>query len=278
MTDTYAPRHDQDAVILTDTPSAEADVPFTYRKIAPPRAALLPLELRVLAEGVALAAAWPALNRAPDGDGHGVVVVPGFTADDASMAPMRRFIANRGYVAHGWDNGRNMGATQANLDAVVAKLEAVADETGRKVSLIGWSLGGCFVREVARECPELVRQVMTLGSPFQDVRANAISTMLQMFAPEDVIEDPEREKTLGSPIPVPSTAIFTPTDAIVAGDACRECPGGQRESIEVFASHMGLAYNPLVYFAIADRLAQAEKHWRHFEPPALLRQLYAVHK
>lgn len=278
MTDTY--EHSPDAAARTGIAkdAKAADMPFRFRKIAPPAAALLPLELRVLAEGAALAAAWPALNRAPDGDGHGVVVVPGFTADDAAMAPLRRFIGNRGYTAHGWDNGRNMGATQANLDAIVDKLHAVADATGEKVSLIGWSMGGCFVREVAREHPDLVRRVITMGSPFQDVRANAIAGMLEMFAPEGVIEDPEREKTLGSPLPVPSTAIFTPTDAIVAGDACREWSGGQRESIEVFASHIGLAFNPLVYFAIADRLAQAKDSWQHFEPPALLKQLYAVHR
>lgn len=66
--------------------------------------------------------------------------------------------------------------------------------------------------------------------------------------------------------------------AIVAGDACRECPGGRRESIEVLASHIGLAHNPLVYFAIADRLGLAEERCCHFDPPVLLRQLYAVHK
>ncbi len=245
-------------------------------RIAPPRAHYLPLEFRVLGEGAALAAAWPLLDRVPNGDGHGVLVAPGFGADDGSTGPLRRFLRNRGYHTRGWRNGRNDGPTEANLAALRDGARALADHTGRPVSLVGWSLGGIFSREIAREIPEDVRQVITLGSPFQDVRANSIPAIFRLLGSREVIQDAAREATLGVPIPVPSTAIFSASDGIVAGDACREHPGPQSESIEVFASHFGLGVNPLVYVAVADRLAQAEGSWRHFAPPRALRPFYAL--
>jgi len=262
---------------MSDVGDASPEAPYKFRSIAPPRPSLWPLEMRVVGEGAALAAAWPALDRAPNGDGHGVIVVPGFSTDDNSTVPLRRFIRNRGYHTRGWRNGRNDGPTQANLDAIVDNAKELADKTGEKVSLVGWSLGGCLVREAARENPELVRGVITMGSPFQDVRANSISIMWNLLASKDRIEDKERTEALGAPIPVPATAIFSSTDAVVAGDACRERPGGKRESIEVFASHFGLGVNPLVYYAVADRLAQKKGTWKHFEPPALMKRLYEVH-
>ncbi|MEO0961715.1 MAG: alpha/beta hydrolase [Pseudomonadota bacterium] len=262
---------------MSDIGHASPEAPYKYRPIAPPRPTLWPLEMRVLGEGAALAAAWPALDRAPNGDGHGVIVVPGFSTDDTSTVPLRRYLRNRGYHTRGWRNGRNDGPTQANLDAIVDNAKDLADRTGEKVSLVGWSLGGCLVREAARENPDMVRGVITMGSPFQDVRANSISIMWNLLASKDRIEDRERTEALGAPIPVPATAIFSSTDAVVAGDACRERPGGKRESIEVFASHFGLGVNPLVYYAIADRLAQKKGTWKHFEPPALMKRLYEVH-
>lgn len=258
--------------------TAAPETPHTFRPIAPPSAALLPLEMRVLGEGAALAMAWPVLDQAPNGDGHGVVVVPGFSTDDTSTVPLRRFLKNRGYHTRGWRNGRNDGPTQANLDAIISNAAHLAERTGDKVTLIGWSLGGCLVREAARAHPDMVRGVITMGSPFQDVRANSISFAWKLLASKDRIEDRAREQALGAPIPVPASAIFSRTDAVVAGDACREHPGGSRESIEVFASHFGLGVNPLVYYAIADRLAQTRDTWAHFEPPTLLRPLYTVHR
>jgi len=262
---------------MSDVAHAEASVPYRFRPVAPPRVSLLPLELRAFGEGAALAAAWPVLDRAPDGDGHGVIVAPGFATDDASTVPLRRFLKNRGYHTRGFRNGRMDGPTQANLDAIMNNARDLADKTGDKVSLVGWSLGGCLVREAAREIPDIIRGVITLGSPFQDVTANSISIAWKLLKSKDSIEDRERTQSLGAPIPVPATAIYSASDGIVAGDACRERPGGQRESIEVFASHFGLGVNPLVYYALADRLAQKKDTWRHFEPPALLKRLYAVH-
>ncbi len=258
--------------------SAAKTKSYTFRPVAKPRASLLPLELRVLGEGAALAAAWPLLSRAPDGDGHGVIVAPGFGADDASTAPLRRFLRNRGYHTRGWRNGRNGGPTEANLDAILENALDLTHRTGEPVTLIGWSLGGLLAREVAREHPGLFRSVITMGSPFQDVRANNLSLVMPFLTKGEQIEDKEREQSLGAPIPVPATAIFSTTDAIVSGEACMERPGGKRESIEVFASHLGLGVNPLVYYAIADRLAQEKGAWAHFEPPALLDSLYAVHR
>src|SRR5215472_11827188 len=109
-------------------------------------------------------AAW--LMSAPRGDGHGVLVLPGLLASDVSTALLRRFVRRLGYDVRGWSLGRNRGPTDEVLDELPRRLSALAERTGQPVSLIGWSLGGIYARELARRYPAQVRQVITLGSPF----------------------------------------------------------------------------------------------------------------
>jgi pimeloyl-ACP methyl ester carboxylesterase len=112
-------------------------------------------------------AAFPLLALGRRGDGHAVLTIPGFLADDASMWPLRRLLELRGYRAEGWGLGRNLGPTQAVLDGMSALLEGLHLQSGRRVSVIGSSLGSVYSRELARRHPDLVRLVVTLGSPFQ---------------------------------------------------------------------------------------------------------------
>src|SRR5690349_13809561 len=125
------------------------------------------LEQRVLLEAGAVLAAAPLLGLDGFGDRSPVLVLPGFIASDASTALLRSYIRTWGYWAHGWRVGTNLGPTVRTLAAVRERLEAVHARHHRKVTLVGQSAGGTYARHLAREAPELVRQVITLGSPIQ---------------------------------------------------------------------------------------------------------------
>src|SRR5215475_15204524 len=140
-------------------------------RIPRPNPRLLPLEGRALLELAALLPAYPFLRRAPAGDGHPVLVLPGFMASDFSTRTLRRFLRDKGYAVHGWKLGRNLGPSAATIGGMTARLQSLQARYGRRVSLVGWSLGGIYSRELARAMPEMVRQVITLASPFRDVNA-----------------------------------------------------------------------------------------------------------
>ena len=197
------------------------------------------LESRALWEAGALLPALPLLALAPRGDGHPVLVLPGFMASDRSTAILRRFLAGLGYRVHGWNLERNLGPTPEIREGLVARLREVAAE-GRRVSLVGWSLGGVYARELARRFPSSVRLVITLGSPFRDPR-------------ERVAE-----------LPVPATAVYSRSDGIVPWRRCVDDEGARRESVEVDSSHLGMGHHPRVLMIVADRLAQPLGHWRPY--------------
>ena len=118
--------------------------------------------------------------RAPKGDGHPVLALPGFLASDLSMAPMRRYLGALGYEAHAWRMGRNLGGLARMREALRARLSEIHAASGRKVSLVGWSLGGVYARDLALQAPDMVRSVITLGSPFaNDVRATNATRALR---------------------------------------------------------------------------------------------------
>jgi pimeloyl-ACP methyl ester carboxylesterase len=139
----------------------------------------------------------------------------------------------------------------------------------RKVSLVGWSLGGIMARELAKRYPKLVRQVITLGSPFAgNPRANYAWRIYQGVTGQEI--DPEKMRDvfgdLAAPPPgIPATAIYSRTDGVVAWQTCVERPSRLTDNIEVYASHCGLGVNPSVHFAIADRLALPEREWQPFD-------------
>ncbi|HXX49072.1 MAG TPA: alpha/beta fold hydrolase [Myxococcota bacterium] len=195
-----------------------------------------------------------------------MLVLPGFMADDLSTRPLRRFLRRLGYRAHPWLLGRNLGSVGATRERLHARAAALHARHERKVSLVGWSLGGIFARELAKQMPERVRQVITLGSPFADVaRPTAWSRWLERASGRDLgREMPERVERLRRPPPVPSTAIYSKSDGIAHWEACRESEGPERENIEVPASHCGMGWSPIVLWAIADRLALPDGQWKPF--------------
>ena len=238
-------------------------------RIARPNARLLPLEGRALFELAALLPAYPFLRRAPRGDGHPVLVLPGFMAGDFSTRALRRFLRDKGYMAHGWKLGRNRGPNAEVMAAMVARVQNLHARRGRTVSLIGWSLGGIYARELARAMPELVRQVITLASPFRDLDATNVPRFLSGRARRrtHVRDDALLRARLREPLPVPTTAIVSRTDAIASWQSCCTEPGPLSENLEVESSHLGIGHHPVVLLTIADRLAQPEGAWKPFRPP-----------
>lgn len=223
---------------------------------------------RVLLEMTSLMYAWPLLAGAPRGDGQPVMVLPGFMGGDESTVILRRYLARLGYRPVAWGLGQNSGSLEIQ-ERLFHRFQTVADEYDRRVSLIGQSLGGVYARELARQFPELVRQVVTLGSPFASQgpeSTNALVARLFQYL-SGMSHDEMRDQMLdfaAEPPPVPSTAIYSKADGVVHWSACLEYEGYQAENIEVLGSHTGMAMNPLVFHVLADRLAQPEGAWRPF--------------
>lgn len=215
------------------------------------------------------------LRAAPSGDGHRVLVLPGLGATDGSTSALRRFLTGLGYDVHGWGLGRNIGPTVPAVHGIRTLLRRLADEG--EVSVVGWSLGGIFAREMAREHPDLVRQVITLGSPYamtnpKQTRANTAFELLSRFYVKGA-DRPPPEHTR-PPFPVPATSIYSKTDGIVAWQTCISESGPRRENVAVACSHLGYGYNPSVMWVVADRLAQPYGYWRPFAPPPGMANMY----
>lgn len=223
------------------------------------------LEGRAPWEFAATLAASPLLKRLPRGDGHGVLVFPGLAASDITTVPLRRFLEDRGYAAYAWQQGFNLGPREGVVEACTARIRALAERHGRPISLVGWSLGGVYARELAKELPEHVRSVITLGSPFSGhPRATNAWRVFELLSGKSS-HDPELLAGLRQAPPVPTTSIFSRTDGVVAWQCSVNEAHPLAENIEVHASHIGLGMNPLVLYAIADRLAQPHGQWRPFD-------------
>ena len=234
----------------------------------PPSRLLALVEARAVFELAAFYATRPLLTMLPRGDGHPVLVLPGFLASDHSTVPMRSLLNDLGYDAYGWELGRNVRIDNSRVAEMEKRLLAIHRQTGRKVSIIGWSLGGVFARELAKMHPEAVRLVISLGSPIRNDRnhSNASGTFeyLNGKKPEPIRYG--KFKGLHNAPPVPTTSILTKTDGVVHWRGSVQHPQGQTENIEVRASHLGLGINPSVMIAIADRLRQPEGQWKPFAP------------
>jgi pimeloyl-ACP methyl ester carboxylesterase len=241
---------------------------------APPSRELLLLEVRAIWELGAFFSLAPLLRMAPRGDGHPVLVLPGLAASDTSTRPLRAFLKDRGYAAHGWQLGPNHGPRPGAEARMQQRLDDLFEHHARKVSLIGWSLGGVFAREMARRAPAQVRGVITLGAPFaSEPKASNAWRLYESLSGREVGDWPERE-SMRTPPPVPSSAIYSRSDGIVAWQGCLEREGAQAENIEVEGSHCGLGHNPAVLYAIADRLAQPEGRWQPFDRSGLRGLVY----
>jgi pimeloyl-ACP methyl ester carboxylesterase len=180
------------------------------------------------------------ISAAPTGDGHHVLVLPGFGGGDVSTRPLRHALQRLGYAPHGWGQGTNRGLRRDTLHALHRRVAELLEASGQRVSLVGWSLGGLYAVALARSAPQRLRTVITLGSPHA-----------------------------GQPTPgvVPTTSIYSRADQIVPWETSLIVPVGQAENVEVRGSHLGLGHNPAALAVIADRLHHPVGQWRPFVTP-----------
>ena len=237
----------------------------SWDSIGPPPVWLFAVEqARALNELAKIRARHNLAKRMHPGDGHAVFVLPGFLAGDYSTFPLRRFLHQLHYDTHGWKEGVNLGPSDEMLERIGTRLIRIHERCGRKISLVGWSLGGIYAREFARRNPTRVRGVITLGSPFRDVTATHAARLLarRTRPSPDQLDAIRRE--LRRPIPVPCTSIFSKTDGVVNWLSCLQDEGPERENIEVQTSHTGMGFHPTVLAIIANRLALAEGEWHPY--------------
>ena len=223
------------------------------------------------------------LDAVPEGDGHPVMTLPGFGGGDGSMAILRRFLDKNGYQSHPWQLGTNFTKDRVTtLDSVlsfceqkeadiVGRLKAIADRSGEKVSLIGWSLGGVYANSIAQTHPELVRQIITLGSPIGDPRGTSTWEILKKMNRSDVADDDQnvdawlqRKEGLGER-KVRTSILYSLRDGAVSKGSAVIENHPLVDNIQVSSSHVGFAHNPLVYYVIANRLSQNLLNWEQFE-------------
>lgn len=208
-----------------------------------------------------------AAGAQPIGDGHPVVVFPGLGGAPFTTSQLRRYLDQAGFQAHDWGRGMNTGP-DGNLDTwlllLVQHVRELHAASGRKVSLVGWSLGGVYAREIAKLCPQSVRQVITLGTPFASLGgANHAGGIYKLLNRDNAVRlTPRLQARLRACPPVPTTSVYSKSDGVVSWQGCIEKKTATSESVEVNASHLGMVTHPEVLRIVASRLAQAEGSWR----------------
>jgi pimeloyl-ACP methyl ester carboxylesterase len=248
------------------------------RRVSQPPVSQLFAEASSAVEFGAFLMCLPALSCTPPGHGEPVLILPPFTTDDTMTAPMRWFLSSRGFNAHAWLLGRNLMRTPRLVQGVPRRLAELHEQYAEPVSLVGWSAGGMWARHLARDHPEMVRQVITLGTPFRlrpgdRTNASALYDMIehtQVPLPHHLqVDDAEQP-----PLPVPVTAIYTRDDGVACWQDCLETTGPLRENVEVRGSHSGLGHNVAALLVVIDRLARARSAWQPFRPTPVSRHLF----
>ena len=242
-------------------------------------------EWRALFEIASLTYLWPTLLAAPHGDGHPVLLLPGFMADEGSLIALKTFLASRGYAVETWGLGRNVGFQSKHATALEQKIRHLQHRSGRKVSLVGWSLGGVFALYGAHQASECVRSVITLGSPVSVDPAGSKSPALvramyraiaHPMGPNAHVMQPRVKKLREmQPPPVPTSCLYSISDGVVpAQEATIGGDDALHENIRVQGSHTGLGFNAMVLCIVADRLAQPEDEWQPFKPQGVGGMVY----
>ena len=261
---------------------ASASRPRDAGRTVPPRSNPVPSILLTLAEGyraaleaASLFGAGPLLSTLPRGDGHPVLVLPGFMASDQSTGILRRWLGRLGYPAHPWTFGRNLGPRGDLVERMVRRTLELADAYGQPLSLVGQSLGGIYAREISRQAPGAVRQIITLGSPFGALESGGtnpgVSRLFESSTGKTRAELAEENLfvEMREPPPVPCTAVFSKTDGIAHWQVCIERDAPHTDNVEIVGSHCGMGFNPVVLWIVADRLAQARGDWQRFDRSGL---------
>ena len=212
---------------------ARESLSFAYMRSAATFAAAVPLSVK--------------------GCGQHVMVLPGFMASDQTTARLRRSLETAGFIAHGWGLGRNRGIKADIFERIDAQIEALGIET--PVVLVGWSLGGLIAREYAKHAPNRVAKVVTLGSPFSgDLRANNAWRLYELVAGHS-IDAPPIAVMLAEKPPVPTCAIWSAGDGVVAVSSARGLAHESDEQVELSCTHMAFVARPEAIRAVAQAIA-----------------------
>lgn len=196
----------------------------------------------------------------PRGDGHPVVIFPGLAADSLSTRPLRQLCERLGYATYDWGRGQNTGPEGDParwFDGLARDVRSLTRSHGQPVSLIGWSLGGIYAREVAKRLGAAARQVITLGTPFAGTadETNAVWLYRRLNGEHPPARPSLAQRVARAPR-VPTTSIYTRSDGVVAWQACVQ-PGSHShvENVEVKGSHCGLGWNAEVLEIVARKLS-----------------------
>jgi len=245
-------------------------------------------EWRALLELAVLPYTVPWLMTAPRGDGHPVLLLPGFMADEGTLTPLKLFLRQRGHDVQTWGFGRNIGFQPQHAAALEQKIRYLHHQSGRTVSLVGWSLGGVFALYGAHQAPECVRSVITLGSPVSVDAASGSRSPVFVKALYRLIAHPQgpnahslqpRAKKLRErqSLPVPMSCLYTLSDGVVPPqEATIDGDPARHENVRVPGSHVGLGFNAAVLWIVADRLAQPQGQWAPFVPHGPLGVAYRM--
>jgi hypothetical protein len=245
---------------------------------AKPNPLLQALEVpRAVAEFGAMVGTAGLFLLAPRGDGSHVVVLPGFTASDSSTIALRRILERLGHRPVAWGLGRNIGPTREIIDGIDTLVRSLYDADGRSVQLVGWSLGGVFARNIAARRPEMVRRVITLGSPYRITGndSSAAGWIYDLYAPfHDRAHEVRHGGIASKPLAVPTTSIYSRSDGIVPWASCTEPETDKAENVAIHGSHNGLGHNPLAMYVVADRLALPPGQLPKFKPARSVRPFF----
>jgi hypothetical protein len=249
------------------------------KAIEPPPLSGLIREARGFLELPRLMLRFHDLARQPRGHGEPVIVLPGYRAGDGSTLILKIYLRLLGYQVRGWGLGRNSGDVPDLFPRVLKRISSFAHRTHQQVRLIGWSLGGYLAREAARERPDLIHRVITLGTPvIGGPRYTVVARRFHRRGVDMATIEAEIELRNKISLCTPVTAIYSRADAVVAWEACIDQNGTAVEHVEVRTTHVGLGFSPEVYKIIAQRLADDGKPCREspadettlpFEVPAL---------
>lgn len=216
----------------------------------------LAMELSSPLEAARLVGARRRLVESPRGDGHVVVDIPGWRAPEVSGLPLRRYLSWLGYDARGWGLGTNTGDPSRDARLLTRTVASWVEESGGPVSLVGWSLGGVIAREVARRRPDVVRRIVSYGTPV--VGGPAYTAVAGRYSHEVRHHATRLTARLDAerPIRVPITAIYSRRDGIVDWRACLDQASPDVEHIEVRSTHIGMGADPDVWAVVAERLSR----------------------
>ena len=258
-----------------------------HSHVGAPHALTSLLEGRGLLEMALLPASLPLLMEAPAGDGHPVLLVPGFMASESSLIALKLYLQRKGYDVHTWGLGRNMGFRSKQANALPQKIRYLHHITGKKVSLVGWSLGGVFSMYGAQNALECVRSIITLGSPVS-VEATGLQSPNVVKALYRVVSHRlgasahvmlPRAKSMRERrrLAIPTSCLYSLSDGVVPPqEATIDGDPALHENIRVPGSHIGLGFNGIVLAIVAERLAQPENEWEPFIPQGLLKRALSV--